>query len=91
METMQIAKLKAADETTVTPLGVAIESALGSYFSSLGDQAISNLYKIVRDEVEEALLRFVMKFVRNNQSKAAHLLGVSRTTLRKKLKEFDLL
>ncbi len=91
METIQLVKPQAADENTVTPLGVAIESALGTYFASLGDQAISNLYKIVRDEVEEALLRFVMKFVRNNQSKAAHLLGVSRTTHNKKLKEFDLL
>jgi Fis family transcriptional regulator len=45
----------------------------------------------VLTEVETPLLEAVMKYTKNNQSKAAELLGLNRGTLRKKLKQYDLL
>jgi Fis family transcriptional regulator len=41
--------------------------------------------------VEAPLLEEVLRYTRNNQTKAAVLLGLNRGTLRKKLKQYDLL
>ena len=45
-----------------------------------------NLYQLVIEEIEGPLFRTVMELTRYNQSKAARVLGVSRGTLRTKLK-----
>ena len=47
-----------------------------------------NLYQLVVEEVEAPLFRTVMEMTRYNQSKAARVLGVSRGTLRTKLKRY---
>ena len=52
---------------------------------------MSDVYQMVMSEIEAPLLEQVMKYVRNNQTKAAHLLGLNRGTLRKKLKQYGLL
>ena len=45
---------------------------------------------MVMSEVEEPLLQTVMRHTGGNQTKAAALLGISRSTLRKKLAQSDL-
>jgi Fis family transcriptional regulator len=50
-----------------------------------------DLYDLVIGEVEGPLLAQVMAYVRGNQSRAAALLGISRGTLRTKLKAHALL
>ncbi|MDP3559436.1 MAG: helix-turn-helix domain-containing protein [Legionellaceae bacterium] len=47
-----------------------------------------NLYELVLEEIEPPLFRTVMELTRYNQSKAARVLGVSRGTLRTKLKHY---
>jgi Fis family transcriptional regulator, factor for inversion stimulation protein len=47
-----------------------------------------NLYQLIVEEVEAPLFRSVMELTRYNQSKAARVLGVSRGTLRTKLKRY---
>jgi Fis family transcriptional regulator len=47
-----------------------------------------NLYQLIVEEVEAPLFRTVMEMTRYNQSKAARVLGVSRGTLRTKLKRY---
>lgn len=47
-----------------------------------------NLYQMIVEEVEGPLFRTVMELTRYNQSKAARVLGVSRGTLRTKLKRY---
>ena len=68
-----------------------VESAVKGYFQQMGGQPITNLYDLVLAEVEEPLLKSVMEETRGNQSRAAITLGLSRGTLRKKLKSYDLL
>lgn len=67
-----------------------VEQAMANYFSQLGDQPASNIYEMVISEVEAPLLEAVMRHTRSNQSKAAILLGISRGTLRKKLKQYGI-
>ena len=51
---------------------------------------VTDLYHVVLSEVEPAILDVVMKHVEGNQTEAAEVLGVSRGTLRKKLKLYGL-
>lgn len=78
-------------ESKHQPLRENVEIAINNYFAQLGDQATSNIYEMVLTEIEEPLFHAIMRHTRNNQSRAARLLGLSRGTLRKKLKIYDLL
>ncbi len=73
------------------PLRDHTEDALKSYFDRLNGHSPGDLYDLVLGEVEEPLLKTVMKFSHGNQSKAAGILGINRGTLRKKLKQYRLL
>jgi len=68
-----------------------VEHALQTYFTDLDGQPANDLYNLVLSEVEAPLLEAVMHYTRNNQSKTAEMLGLNRGTLRKKLKQYDLL
>lgn len=56
--------------------------------SNSSKDADLNLYELVLEEIEGPLFRTVMEMTRYNQSKAARVLGVSRGTLRTKLKRY---
>lgn len=73
------------------PLRHSIKEALHDYFGKIGDALTCNLYEMVLAEMEAPLMEAVMSYTRGNQSKAAILLGISRGTLRKKLKQYGLL
>ena len=65
--------------------------ALKQYFKMLNGHTPCNLYKLVIKEVELPLMETVMEHAKQNQTQAATMLGINRSTLRKKLKAFDLI
>ena len=73
------------------PLRSATMTALGNYFADLDGQQPGNLYDMMIGEVEQALFAAVMDHTRGNQSKAAEMLGINRSTLRKKLRLYGLI
>ena len=87
-----------ATETVATPevstgvqsMRMSVEQLLDRYFSQLDGQHPANLYKMVLAEMEIPLLKKVLDYTRNNQCKAAIILGISRGTLRKKIKMYSL-
>ena len=81
----------AVDSINAASLRENVELAMANYFKHLDGQPVSDVYNMVLSEVEAPMLEQVMKYVRNNQTKAAHLLGLNRGTLRKKLKQYGLL
>ena len=68
-----------------------VKNSIEQYFENLGGHETINLYELVLKEVEVPLLTVVLEQTKNNQSKAAKILGLNRGTLRKKLKECDLI
>jgi Fis family transcriptional regulator, factor for inversion stimulation protein len=68
-----------------------VEGVLEHYFSQLDGQPANELYQMVLEQVEAPLFTAVMTYTNGNQSKAATMLGLNRGTLRKKLKQYDLL
>lgn len=75
---------------TREPLRESVRNAVTDYFTHLDGHATTGLYRMVMAEVEAPLLETVMRYTRDNQSKAAELLGINRATLRKKLKQYHL-
>ena len=73
------------------PLSVCVARALECYFADLDGEPATDLFALVMDEVEAPLLQTVMARTDGNQSRAADMLGLSRGTLRKKLKNYGLL
>lgn len=69
----------------------SVEASLQRYFNQLDDQVPNNVYPLVIAEVEAPLLRVVMAYAKDNQSVAAQVLGLNRGTLRKKLKQYNIL
>jgi len=49
------------------------------------------IYNLLRADFEKPLFEAVMAYTNNNQVQAAKILGISRGTLRKRLKEFGML
>ena len=59
------------------------------YLDEMDGELSTDFYDLVLCEVEAPLLQAVMEYTRANQSRAAHMLGLNRGTLRKKLKRYD--
>jgi Fis family transcriptional regulator len=72
------------------PIRRSVTSALELYLRDLDGHDVNDLYHVVLNEVEPAILNVVMQYVEGNQSQAATMLGISRGTLRKKLKQYSL-
>lgn len=79
-----------APERRKTPLRDAIQVALDTYFKNLDGDHPCDLYQMVLSEIEPPMLQAVMKYTGGNQSKAAGVLGMNRSTLRKKLAQYGL-
>lgn len=70
-------------------LSQQVVSAVKNYLTAVNSKdANLNLYQLIVEEIEAPLFRTVMEMTRYNQSKAARVLGVSRGTLRTKLKRY---
>ena len=72
------------------PIRSCVRDALDMYFRRLDGCKCSGLYKMVLTEVEIPLLEAVMRVCSGNQTKAAEMLGINRSTLRKKLQHYGL-
>lgn len=89
--TADVAEAPAAVATSqsVQSMRDSVENLLDRYFAQLDGEDPANLYKMVLAEMEIPLLKKVLEYTRGNQCKAAIILGISRGTLRKKIKQYN--
>ncbi len=80
-----------ASDASAQTLRQSVEQSMETYFKDLDGYQVTDLYDLVMQEVEAPLFASVMTYTRDNQSKAAALLGLNRGTLRKKLKQYNLI
>ncbi|MDO8958677.1 MAG: helix-turn-helix domain-containing protein [Rhodocyclaceae bacterium] len=73
-----------------TEIGDCIRRNLNRYFRDLDGESPHAIYDMVIASVERPMLEVVMKQAQNNQTVAAAMLGISRSTLRRKLAEHNL-
>ena len=64
---------------------LATKQALDEHWRNLDGQQPKHLYQLCLEEMERALFEHTLEHAKNNQSKAATLLGISRTTLKKRI------
>ena len=69
-------------------LSSSVVQSVQNYFSELKGADPVDLYELLLEEVEMPLLRAVMEHCKYNQSRSALLLGMSRGTLRTKLRRY---
>ena len=74
-----------ADGGAVLILSEHVRMALRNYFARLDGHDATDLYSMVISEVEKPLIETVLEQCGHNQSRAAQVLGLSRSTLRKKM------
>jgi two-component system, NtrC family, nitrogen regulation response regulator GlnG len=82
-------------ETVDAPSGEglagAVERHIKGYFAAhKGGLPAAGLYDRILREVERPLIVLTLGATRGNQIRAAHLLGLNRNTLRKKIRELDI-
>ena len=79
------------DGEEAATLGAAVERHLTKYFQAQGDGLPPpGLYDRILQEIERPLLSICLGATRGNQIRAAHLLGLNRNTLRKKIRDLGL-
>ncbi|MBU6299794.1 MAG: nitrogen regulation protein NR(I), partial [Alphaproteobacteria bacterium] len=88
-EPAKTSSLEEGDEPVT--LGGAVERHLAQYFAEHGERLPPpGLYDRILQEVERPLLSICLGATRGNQIRAAHLLGLNRNTLRKKIRDLGL-
>ncbi|OGV39000.1 MAG: Fis family transcriptional regulator [Legionellales bacterium RIFCSPHIGHO2_12_FULL_42_9] len=69
-------------------LAASVTQSVQQYFQELKGVEPVDLYQFVLEEIETPLFRAVMEYCKYNQSRAAIMLGISRGTLRTKLRRY---
>ena len=72
------------------PLSLYVKQTVELYLSQLNGHDAVGLHAMVISEVERPLLETALEHSGYNQTKAAKALGLSRSTLRKKLDQYGI-
>ncbi len=67
-----------------------VGNSVRRYFEDMGNTEPENLYGQVLAQVEPPLIEETLAFTGGNQSRAARILGMTRNTLRSKIKRYDI-
>lgn len=67
-----------------------VRCVVKQYLDDMGNTAPDNLHQIIMNEVEAPLIETVLRHTDGNQSRAADILGITRTTLRSRVKRYQL-
>ena len=81
-------------ENTPGPMDSALSKSINetvkAYYAQVEPAQTTAIYNMVLAEVEEPLMLATMQFTRSNQSRAAIVLGLSRGTFRKLMKQYGI-
>lgn len=72
------------------PLSFHVREAVRRYFFKLSGHPACGLHTMVMSEVEKPLIEMVLEHTGHNQTKASLVLGLSRSTLRKKMDQYGI-
>lgn len=67
-----------------------VRRVVRQYLDDMGETPPDNLHGLIMGEAERALVETVLDHTGGNQSRAAQLLGITRTTLRNRIRRYGL-
>lgn len=67
-----------------------VRGVVRQYLDDMGDTPPDNLHGLILGEAERALVETVLGQTDGNQSRAAEILGITRTTLRSRIRRYGL-
>lgn len=76
--------------SNTNPLEQSVRDSLERYFADLGESQPRDVLAMVINYVERPVLQIALEKTNGNQSKAAEILGITRSTLRKKLQAHNI-
>ena len=90
--TQQNSDVITIDSNKVAPLllSIHVKKTVEQYFLQLNGHDTSGLHAMVIAEVEKPLIESVLEHCGQNQTKASKILGLSRSTLRKKIELYNI-
>jgi len=89
-EFLVISTTSSSDKIIKKTLRESVKQSLKYYLLNLNGKCVNNLYELALTELEQPLLDMIMQYTRGNQTRAALMLGINRSTLRKKLKKYGM-
>ena len=88
---METAVVHLKPESKTHTIKDCVRDALEAYLRDMDGHGSGDLYELVLKEVEQPMLETILRHTEGNQTRASEMLGINRGTLRKKLKEYDLI
>ncbi len=79
-----------ADSDHNIPLREHVQNTVSRYIEDMGNTVPDNLYQVLLAEVEPPLIEETLKCTGGNQSRAAEMLGITRNTLRTKMRRYSI-
>lgn len=73
-----------------TPLRQEVHKTIRRFLDDMGSTEPEHVYRKLLDEVEPPLIEEVLLFTRGNQSRAARILGMTRNTLRTRIRRYGI-
>jgi len=71
-----------------TPLREHVQETIRLYLDDMGNTEPEHVYQKLLSEIEPPLIEEVLRYTSGNQSRAARVLGMTRNTLRSKLRRY---
>lgn len=82
--------IEITDKVKPAHLSAHVRETLEKYFAQLNGHETTGLHALLINEVEKPLIETTLDYCGHNQTKAAKILGLSRSTLRKKIEHYNL-
>lgn len=67
-----------------------VRNVVGQYLVDMGNTPPDDLHRFILREVERPLIEAVMEHTGGNQSRSAEILGITRSTLRNRIRRYGL-
>jgi len=75
---------------TAMPLRDCVAQSVAQFLEDMGSTPLSDLHQRIINEVERPLIQVVLEHTCGNQSRAAEILGMTRATLRNRIRRYSL-
>jgi len=76
--------------SNTTPLRNEVRKTIRQYLIDMGSTEPEHVYRKLLSEVEPPLIEEVLLYTRGNQSRAARILGMTRNTLRSRIRRYGI-